>query len=289
LHSVKLLPGLLYEPFDRQSRCTVRPNELQLSPIVVTLIQRFGSAVNLNVHLHGLMLDGVYRVTDSGPVFQPVPAPTTEQLQTVHSRIITRLLKTLTRHGALMVDDTEIPYLTGPEADPALAPLHAAACAYRIALGPRRGQKVLTWKDPALHLTSHETPEASGCVRAQGSVYMRRPGVEPTNSRNSNACVTTSRVRPWATNASAAPRRGRRVATENPHRDGTTHLVMNPLEFPERLAALVPRPWLHLIRFHSVLAPNVALRSQIVPGEADPAPTIANGDGEAPPPPRGLG
>jgi len=32
-------------------------------------------------------------------------------------------------------------------------------------------------------------------------------------------------------------------------RDGTTHLVMSPLEFMQRLAALVPRPRLHLIRF----------------------------------------
>ena len=33
----------------------------------------------------------------------------------------------------------------------------------------------------------------------------------------------------------------------------------------ERLAALVPRPRLHLIRFHGVLAPNAKLRSKIVP------------------------
>ena len=46
---------------------------------------------------------------------------------------------------------------------------------------------------------------------------------------------------------------------------------MIPLEFLQRLAALVPRPRLHLIRFHGVLAPNAALRSQIVPGDADQA------------------
>ena len=40
---------------------------------------------------------------------------------------------------------------------------------------------------------------------------------------------------------------------------------MEPLEFMERLAALVPRPRLHLIRFHGVLAPNAKLRSEIVP------------------------
>jgi hypothetical protein len=69
---------------------------------------------------------------------------------------------------------------------------------------------------------------------------------------------------------------------KTPYRDGTTHLIMTPLEFLQRLAALVPRPRLPLIRFHGVLAPNAALRSQIVPGEADPAPTPPMGTALAP-------
>jgi Putative transposase len=40
---------------------------------------------------------------------------------------------------------------------------------------------------------------------------------------------------------------------------------MSPLEFMERFAALVPRPRLHLIRFHGVLAPNAKLRPEIIP------------------------
>src|SRR5919106_5877239 len=35
----------------------------------VTLIQRFGSAANLNIHLHCLVLDGVYCTTEGVPVF----------------------------------------------------------------------------------------------------------------------------------------------------------------------------------------------------------------------------
>jgi len=38
-----------------------------------------------------------------------------------------------------------------------------------------------------------------------------------------------------------------------------------PLELMRRLAALLPRPRLHLMRFHGVLAPNAKLRSQVVP------------------------
>ena len=38
---------------------------------------------------------------------------------------------------------------------------------------------------------------------------------------------------------------------------------MSPLEFVQRLAALVPRPRLHLIRFHGVLAPNAKLLKRV--------------------------
>jgi Putative transposase len=62
------------------------------------------------------------------------------------------------------------------------------------------------------------------------------------------------------------------LTLKTPWRDGTTHLVMSPLEFMQRLAALVPRPRLHLIRFHGVLAPNATMRAQVVPKEsAQPA------------------
>jgi hypothetical protein len=54
-------------------------------------------------------------------------------------------------------------------------------------------------------------------------------------------------------------------------KDGTTHIVMAPLEFMQRLAALVPRPRLHLIRFHGVLAPNAKLRSEIIPNPPEQA------------------
>jgi hypothetical protein len=48
-----------------------------------------------------ILLDGVYRLTDGIPVFQPIPGPTTEQLLALLTWIISRLLKALTRHGAL--------------------------------------------------------------------------------------------------------------------------------------------------------------------------------------------
>ena len=52
---------------------------------------------------------------------------------------------------------------------------------------------------------------------------------------------------------------------KTPWRNGATHIVLTPMEFMQRLAALAPRPRLHLIRFHGVLAPNAKLRSQVAP------------------------
>ena len=49
-------------------------------------------------------------------------------------------------------------------------------------------------------------------------------------------------------------------------RDGTTHMVFEPLELIEKLAALVPPPRLNLVRYHGVLAPAARNRACIVPG-----------------------
>ena len=114
----------------------------------VTLIQRFGSAANLNIHLHCLVLDGVYRCgTDGTPEFVEVPAPTDEALQAVLHKTITRMMKLLTRRGVL-VEEEGSTYVADNDGDSdearTLRPLQAAACTYRIAFGPRAGQKVLT-------------------------------------------------------------------------------------------------------------------------------------------------
>ena len=69
---------------------------------------------------------------------------------------------------------------------------------------------------------------------------------------------------------------------KSPWRDGTTHLVMSPLECMQRLAALLPRPRLHLIRFHGVLAPNAKLRAMVVPqGPVERAPAAKPAECEA--------
>jgi hypothetical protein len=62
-----------------------------------------------------------------------------------------------------------------------------------------------------------------------------------------------------------------RYALKTPYRDGTTHVVFEPLDFLSRLAALVPAPRVNLTRFHGVFAPHHRLRTRIAPGRCDPA------------------
>src|SRR5439155_27036781 len=52
---------------------------------------------------------------------------------------------------------------------------------------------------------------------------------------------------------------------KRPWRDGTTHIVMEPLEMLEKLAALVPAPKAHLVRYSGLLAPAAKWRSRVVP------------------------
>ena len=56
------------------------------------------------------------------------------------NRIIKRIMRFLTRKGFL-IEEQGMTYLTDTDLDPALGPLRAVACTYRIALGPRAGQK----------------------------------------------------------------------------------------------------------------------------------------------------
>jgi hypothetical protein len=131
----------------------------------VTLIQRFGSAANLNIHLHCLVLDGVYRMTRGIPVFQAARAPSIEQLQALLAKIITRLLRLLTRQGYL-VEEQGVRYLAGIEAAQALTPLQAASYTYRIAMGPRAGQKVLSLQTVS---SRGESATPALCANAHGS------------------------------------------------------------------------------------------------------------------------
>ena len=142
------------------------------------------------------MLDGVYRTgSEAAPVFHETRAPTREELHALLARIIMRILKLLTRRGYL-VEEQGMTDLAEAEPDNALATLQAAACVYRIALGPRAGQKVLRLQtvssrerklSQALCANAHGPSAGSGHALA----CMPRCAAASISARNSNACAAT--------------------------------------------------------------------------------------------------
>ncbi len=239
-------------------------------------------------HLHCLVLDGVYRRgADGTPEFVELAAPSDEVLQAVLHRIITRLMKLLTRRGVL-VEEEGSSYMADNDNDNdgnsdearTLRPLQGAACTYRFAFGPRAGQKVLTVQGAMPRQTEFKQ---TLCADINGlSLHAAVRCAADDRQAPEPLCRTITRPAPANDRVQCNAAGQVVLKRKTAWRDGTTHLVMSPLELMQRLAALVPRPRLHLIRFHGVLAPNAKLRALVVPQEPEePAQAVAPAECEA--------
>ncbi|NND56925.1 MAG: IS91 family transposase [Xanthomonadales bacterium] len=227
----------------------------------VTLIQRFGSSLNLNVHLHMLFLDGAYTFSGSRATFHRARRPVGEELSKLIDTLSRRIVRAL-EHRGLLIADPEHPYLD-LKPNSSLDHLQAASIAYRIAIGPHAGRKALTlYSVPPLD----EMPNNPLLARRAGfSLHAATVCEAWQRSRLERLCRYITRP-PIATKRLSVDERGRVVYRyKHPFRDGSTHVVLEPLDFIARLAALVPRPRLNLTRFHGVFAPNFKHRARIVP------------------------
>jgi hypothetical protein len=84
---------------------------------------------------------------------------------------------------------------------------------------------------------------------------------------------------------SLTPNGNVRYQLKTPYRDGTTHVIFEPLDFIARLAALIPKPRVNLTRFHGVFAPNSEHRAAVTPakrGKGNKASTADEGQDQAP-------
>jgi hypothetical protein len=207
----------------------------------VTLIQRFGSALNLNVHLHMLFLDGVYvqaKQPKSALHFQWIKSPSSEEITRLTHTIATRVGRLLERQG-LLVRDTEHSYLTNvsTDEDDPMQQLHGASVTYRIAVGPRKGRKVFTLQT----LPAIQADEWGGNVEG----FSLHAGVaSKAHEREKLERICRYIARPPVAEKRLSLTRNAMVRYElkTPYRDGTTHVLFEPLDFISKLAALVPKP-----------------------------------------------
>jgi hypothetical protein len=58
-----------------------------------------------------------------------------------------------------------------------------------------------------------------------------------------------------------------RCELKTSYRNGTTHVIFEPLDFIAKLAALIPKHRVNLTRFHGVFVPNNQHRVQVTPAK----------------------
>jgi hypothetical protein len=248
----------------------------------VTVIQRFGGGLNLNVHYHTLLFDGVFFADRANGAleFRPLPPPTDEEVGIVLARIAARVQRLLTRRGLAPGDADMSRADPAIEESPVLAGISSASIQGRIAFGPRAGARV--WRlgaDPDAprvlstaprhaHLAGFDlhanvdAPAADRVRLEQLCRYLLRPAVAQDRLRllDDGRVVLTLKTA-WV--------------------DGTRQLMFEPLELLEKLAALVPRPRINLVLYHGVLAPHSGWRARVVAYGAPPAAVAASACPEA--------
>ena len=262
----------------------------------VTVIQRFGGGLQLNVHFHSLFLDGVFAEAADGTLeFHPTDPPSDEEVARVLATIRRRVLRLLARHGLAVEDAPDVDPLADESPALALAGISSASIQGRIALGPRAGARVIQiGREPdAPWVTSRGPRQAHlegfdlhaditvGADDRAGLERLARYVLRPPVAQDRLALTPEGQVL---------------LTLKGEWADGTTHLLFEPIAFLERLAALTPRPRINLVIYHGILAPHARARAQAVArgpavstSERSPASEEPSADAPARPPEPGGG
>jgi hypothetical protein len=228
----------------------------------VTAIQRFGGSANLNVHFHALLFDGV----DTGasptarPVFHRLPPPTDADIAALLTRVHGRVRRLLIRRGRRPGED---PFAAQ---EPLFASAVAASLQGRVALGPRAGCRC----GACARRSRRSGP--GGSARLEGFSLHADVAV-PAHRRDRLERLVRYLVRPPLALERLTESTGGQLLYQfrRPWRDGSTALLLDPVELLERLAALVPPPRRPLVAYHGFFGPRARWRSAIVlePSPAD--------------------
>ena len=213
----------------------------------VTLIQRFGSALNLNIHFHILFLDGVYVYRDNRPPrFQRVKAPVKDELEDLVQLICQRVGRCLERQG-LLEQDAENAWLDLDPAEDtdAMPQILGSSVSYRVAVGPQQGRKAFMIRT----IGPLDRPDPGPERVAKANSFSLHAGVScegHQRDKRERLCRYIARP-PVATPRLSLSSTGKVVYTlTTPYSDGTTQVAFEPVDFMARLAALAPKPRVNL-------------------------------------------
>jgi len=221
----------------------------------------------LNPHLHVLVLDGVYTVTDDGvPAFHGTPPPSNDDVARLNEVIAQRVRRFLLRSGrfteACEHDDNN---------DDALAPISQAAVYGTCA--QERTRQTLLGKHPDL---AAEVTDRR-CTRYLGFSLHADVRISQLCPDRLERLVRYVARGPICNDRLDLTSDGRVVYKfKRKWKNGARAVVLSPTAFIERLCALIPRPRRPLITYHGVLAPAARLRPAIVPTPEPPDPTCSH-------------
>src|SRR5215510_7295329 len=228
----------------------------KVQPGSVTFIQRFGSAINLTVHYHIVFLEGVYLDrTDQGlkPRFLSVEPPTDTDIADVIQKISHRVIRQL-RHLGYLEARLDAAVATGYDPlvddEPEFACTMAASVQQRIAFGERAGQKVRCIGSGFGREGEAPTLTGPRCVSLHGFSLHANTQVPAHRRDQLERLIRYTARGPVSLERLTQDANGDLVYTfTHPWSDGTRGIRLSPLELLEKLAALVPLPHVHLVRY----------------------------------------
>jgi hypothetical protein len=232
-----------------------------------------------------LILDGAYDVggePGEAPQFRSLQGLSDEDVKSLVNTIALRVVRYLKKQGHFKDDKASL----APDdvsSDEAMPELQAASVRSRIAMGERRGQPVRRLGSLGRIVDENPETKAPLCAAIQGfslhaGVYCspwEREKLEKLARYVARPAVAEERLRVFASGEIG-------YKLKRSYSDGTSHLIFSPLELMEKLAALIPQPRVHLVRYHGCLAPHAKIRSLIVPKRLEsPAPAILDAQAAA--------
>ena len=243
-----------------------------VQPGSVTFVQRFGGSLNANLHYHLVFIEGVFvdrAAQGLKPRFVQADPPTDAEVAAVLYTISRRVIRQLRTLGYLEADTEDVVptgYDPASDEDPELARTLAASVQQRIAFGARAGQRVRRIGSGCGYEGERSILTGTRCASVHGfSLHAntsipahRRDQLERLLRYTARGAVALERLTVHAD--------GDLLYTfTHPWSDGTTGITLSPLELLEKLAALVPLPRQHQVRYGGCLAPHSHLRAAIIP------------------------
>ncbi len=234
---------------------------------IVSHLQRAGSALNLNLHFHLLVIDGIYKVDNEGhPVFYRIPGIHDHDVARVVDGVSRRVVKYLRKLGKLSPHGEEVCIADQSAAeDLTLSHLKRASISSRIALGPRSGLKVRRIGGSFGYEEEIPKNQGYGCASKNGFSIHAATSIKAHERDRLEQLLRYLGRGPVAHDKMRLDQHGNILYELKKSFDGATHVLLSPLEFIEKLAAIIPPPYRHQVNYYGCLSSHSKLRPLIVP------------------------